>query len=554
MFYATTIKKVTANGVEDIHGKILRFTGSLPWKEGDTVWTDGKFILGHVPIRGGAILSPEEVGIPVVADWILANGTTCGYFNRRGRWKKKRIAEDSWIVNANRTYRHDSSDILDAEIAITNGIEDGLYVARWADASSQKYILQDNQQVADGEIIVEKDGQRFTSLRLSELAATIENEAKQDLEDNCPVFNHEADRVSNSAELKLFHVDTNGKWTAIIKFECEVRRKFNWVDTSLYYKTDTIEYKHEVIPIPADSNFRDNVISNLANEIRARGVGYGFLLNDGESLEECLGRISLGVALVNFFYTYSRPCSIDMEYDHIGVIDGPTMVETPNSTEAYETLSRTLKFTSDSINNPEIVSGDKYRYISSILVKRASTEQKPLSVTEGYPKITVAKSDPVTEEEYLETYVLSHLGIGVVFHDKQVTSSVAFYDTLEYLYYKTRTGIPGVREKEGTGEFTFPLQDGYYQKAKEMPSELVSCAVYDSGGTLICGANGIIGVLSDRNNFMIAPLGRGSPQSYLIGRRNGELYRATDNQFTQIGDGLKNFRLRELKNMNKAKR
>ena len=557
-FYPTKIKSVGIGTATDTSGRVLRFIGNLPCEAGDTVWTDGRVIFGNIVRKGGTLIEPPPRGIPVVADWVITNGTTCGYFKSpSGRFKKKRIAEDSWVVNAKQTYEHGSGAILDAEIAMTNGVEDGLYVARWAEGSQRKYVMQDNQKVADGEIVIDKDGQRVSSVRLR---GKIEDELKKELEDGCAVFEHEEDRVSTSAELQLFHVDTDGKWTAVVKVECEVRRKYNWVDTSLYYEKDWVDSKHEYIPIPADSGFRDDVIHNLAEEIRNRGIKYGFLLNEGETLEDCLGRISLGVALANFFYNFSRPCMIEMDYSHRAVVEGPTIVETPNSNESYIKLTRLLKFTSDNINSPEIVSWNKKWDFRPVTVQRASTTHKALSTTEGYPEITVVRSDPVTEYEYLETFVLSHLGIGLLSHDKQENTSTVFYDTLERLTYSPRAEKNhSYGDEEGTGEFTFPMQDGYYQKAEERTSGLVSCAVYDSDDNLICGArtggaNGIIGVLSGRNNFAITPVGRGSPQSYLLGQREGALYRVTDSQCTAVGSGLKNCRLREMKNINKARK
>lgn len=129
MFYQTTIKKITADGAKDIHGKKLKFVGNLPCEEGDTVWTDGKAIIGHIPIRGGETLPPPESGIPVAAD------EQTGYVKKTGSFKLKPIDADDWVTNNRRIFesgagKYDGQKIIDAEISSDDGlytVADGIY-------------------------------------------------------------------------------------------------------------------------------------------------------------------------------------------------------------------------------------------------------------------------------------------------------------------------------------------------------------------------------------------------------------------------------------------
>ena len=65
--YATTIKSARAGAAVDINGKTLAFIGRLPVQAGDTVYTDGKVIYGHVPIKQSRIIYNE--GGVLVRGW-----------------------------------------------------------------------------------------------------------------------------------------------------------------------------------------------------------------------------------------------------------------------------------------------------------------------------------------------------------------------------------------------------------------------------------------------------------------------------------------------------
>lgn len=112
MFYKTTIKSVTQSGVIDVQGRSLQFIGYLPVKAGDTVYTDGRFIFGNAPPKGAPAIFDTPSGIPVLSDDLR------GYFNNRGTFKQYSIAGTKWLVNDDKTFKHDEGDnIIDAEIS-----------------------------------------------------------------------------------------------------------------------------------------------------------------------------------------------------------------------------------------------------------------------------------------------------------------------------------------------------------------------------------------------------------------------------------------------------
>lgn len=140
MFYATTIKSVGNTGVVDAQGRYLSFIGDLPVKEGDIVYTDGKYIFGHAPPKGSPAFFDEPSGIPVLGDeYSLSTEEQKeelrGYFTPSGKYKRYRVKGAEWITNAEKTYAHDGKETAGTEIdgqkVIDAGITDegDIYIA-----------------------------------------------------------------------------------------------------------------------------------------------------------------------------------------------------------------------------------------------------------------------------------------------------------------------------------------------------------------------------------------------------------------------------------------
>lgn len=74
-----TVRSVGVGGVVDDNGRSLRVIGNMPIKPGDTVWTDGRIVYGHRPVRPNVK--------PVVSEEIMypyAGESGCGAFKESG--------------------------------------------------------------------------------------------------------------------------------------------------------------------------------------------------------------------------------------------------------------------------------------------------------------------------------------------------------------------------------------------------------------------------------------------------------------------------------------
>ena len=119
MFYATRIQSIENGFAIDEQGKSLRFIGYLPVKEGDTVYTDGNIIFGNATPRGGVFIPDVSGGIPVIGSVPVIGSELRGYFTPQGKFKAFKIKGDKWLTNDKKVYEHEqgNSDIIDAEIS-----------------------------------------------------------------------------------------------------------------------------------------------------------------------------------------------------------------------------------------------------------------------------------------------------------------------------------------------------------------------------------------------------------------------------------------------------
>jgi hypothetical protein len=78
MIYQTQIRTVSKGVIVDASGRYLKCVANYPVHEGDKVYTDGQYIFGHTPIRGGAAIQEENaIGAPLY----LYDECNQGYFD-----------------------------------------------------------------------------------------------------------------------------------------------------------------------------------------------------------------------------------------------------------------------------------------------------------------------------------------------------------------------------------------------------------------------------------------------------------------------------------------
>lgn len=112
MFFQTQVKSLNGGVATDTSGRHLIFIGNLPCQVGDWVWTDGTVIFGNVPPRSTPLLT-NEGGIPVLGD------NLSGYFTRQGNFKEYKVKQDDWIVNSKYHFFHNTysdENIIDAYV------------------------------------------------------------------------------------------------------------------------------------------------------------------------------------------------------------------------------------------------------------------------------------------------------------------------------------------------------------------------------------------------------------------------------------------------------
>lgn len=150
-------------------------------------------------------------------------------------------------------------------------------------------------------------------------------------------------------------------------------------------------------------------------------------------------------------------------------------------------------------------------------------------------------------------------------------------EAVEFPMVLSLSGTSGCRvsgntteEANNQSEFTFPVQDEYRAKYRrdDAESEAVVAeeklwsitGIYESD-TKICDA---VPTQYDRQleeipsidyNVSMSPLGKNAANGYLVGVNDGKLYRYNNEDgFEEVGSELKNFRLREMKKISKARK
>ena len=112
-YYKTQISTIGVGYAVDTNGKRLTFIGNYPCKAGDYVWTDGRFIFGHiVDYPQPVIFNEEKSGIPVLTNQLR------GYFDSKGTFRKYLI---SYGVDPDDT-ETDWESVLESSFIVNNKI------------------------------------------------------------------------------------------------------------------------------------------------------------------------------------------------------------------------------------------------------------------------------------------------------------------------------------------------------------------------------------------------------------------------------------------------
>lgn len=544
MFYATKIKTVGNGGAIDVQGKFLTFIGYLPVKAGDTVYTDGKVIFGNAPPKGAPAIFDVQSGIPVLASDLR------GYVTPQGKFKTYRIAGSKWTTNDKKNYKHDtdSADIIDAEIATDGGL-----------LTAEKKITRiaaDDYDYHWG-FYQKETNSIFAPINFGRIAVHVPGD---DFYDKVRGFQMQR---QYDGTVRFFYQNIGGNVTSSYNdgfywaFEQEsTGLGINMATCYFFLKSRSLDYSMAdnniirscefIINKDAKEYQRINVADLLktfedaaksdvdlfpdresVKHVKSRAIIHNFkILPDGnwETL------IEAEIWASNTFYNETE------ERDQ----NTGTIITTPfhiSSTVSHSHLL--LKFKSN--NTCDKIWAWKFIYPLKFRDSYIGEGEDSVSVDGAWIIRTVA-SDTSDYAEIWRDYD-SRRETNPLEYDKPITESTdKFYFSVQDDFYAL---------------INFAGIDDRYIGKRTFPESNIGEFFWNFGGVVDSDNQQVVAnILPDDNdahkwNMSLAKLKSGG---YLFGIHDGALYKITDSSFELVGNGLKNFRLRELKNISKAKR
>lgn len=599
MFYATRIQSVGNGYAVDVQGKSLSFIGDLPVKVGDTVYTDGNIIFGHFAKRGAPAFFYDggASGIPVLADNLR------GYFTLNGVWKDYRIAGENWLTNAKKLYRHDSGNdnVIDAEIARDEtDAEIGCYTVEknisltptedetandenfytyktgsiphaWlikdraeAYVDAEKIVVQafdlsavnadyarfDDTVLKECTLAIKKDGSTIQSLQLSQLVEEIEDEVKKYVSIDIPDHDIQ-DHIKSRAVINSFKILPDGTWDALIFIEAFAERDTRtnaYTEYNGTYDTETKRvYMKDFTYHPSD-NPQDIVdqfhaigwtsltvddikyVSGLANSLYStfyqatkpwvmlitttRATTYSIAKDAGE-----------------FIYNTTAHCKLLYRISSDG--ECIKLYENSKFTPLYMTEHSIENYGSSNSTVRKYNTADRFPYVSSI--------HHPVTMT--------------GTRQVIEIFNLYGVNPMKTFRSGEIVTSP--YDSIFYRFdSRELSDAPdydnGINYAEP--EFFFPVQDGYQVKILNYGEQnyWTFGGIFDEDGNQVVGEIFQDYYIAHKDNYSFVPL-RGN--QFLLGLREKQIFKINANGYaTELADNLRNFRLRELNQISKAKK
>ena len=563
MFYATKIKEVSGGKAIDEQGKVLSFIGYLPVEVNDTVFTDGTVIFGNAKVKGGHNFSGEIAsGIPVISEKMK------GYFKPNGNYKKTYIAGKKWLVNAKKTYSHDTDEkeIIDAEIAHDNsGKENGVFTVEkklYGSTGQYDYALLEDETARDCELIIRKDTEEKERVRLSTLSKPIEELALTYVKIVEVARQKPVDKVTTSATITNFKIMPDGSWQMLVDYSIVAIRQFTRINASINFNSTRAETYNE-------GTFPENFPwggdrAAIAAAFRAMGfteVTTDIVLRDSD----------LAQSFFKVFYDLMRPSYTEelIEYGTTASIE----ISEEDTGKYYDTTARCsflICFYSDgtfkkvyeeAYCTPLIMDVTNYEGVANGEAIPNSLHVDATKDKTTYPYITYRGSYKIITGGYHWVFTIwTFRGVAIKDRFNEDTRDYCNITCTAYRYdSRNLPNAPPYNQYfySADDNFSFPIQDGYFVQLK--PSyyymQKYNCffgSIYDKAGNTVI--NNIFPTCKNAHEWHISivPLKDGS---FLFGVHDYCLYKVTNTGvFTQIDSGLKNFRLRELQNIKSAKK
>lgn len=548
MFYATKIKQVSGDKAIDERGKILSFIGYLPVTVGDMVFTDGAVIFGNVKVKGGySVFEEDRAGVPVLGEENLR-----GFFKTNGRYRKYKIAGENWLVNGKEKFFHDTSEekILDAEISLN---EDGVYTItkesiKIKDASSVDYKKWRNELFIECFLIIKKDGTEKERIALSTLLKPAEDFALGYV-NFFEIPEHEPkDYISVTADICNAKIMPDGSWKILVECSVDVERVYNCINKILDLGTREETSNRGKFPSDFPWGGSREEIAEAFRKIGCTEVTVNEVIYDGELAKE----------IYNIVYDDLRPWSWHewiITYGASGEIE--TKITATNK-HGVTTASCTflLEFSSDG----SIEKCAESTYCEPLYMQEYEESLSPPAEEGTFPQVEISyTSEKLSGGYHWEFSIYNMRGLALMKHLEEDNRQYTPVSTVYYTYDSSKlpeAPVYNERFYNAKESFTFPIQDGYH--AKIIPQlqlsgnrmEFCFGGVYDSEGKLVI-SNGFTSTDANTWNMSIAPL---NDKTFLFGIHDSDFYRINaEGGATKINSQFKNFRLRELKDIRKAK-
>lgn len=560
MFYQTVLQYVGNGGAIDVQGKRLSFIGYLQVQAGDSVWTDGKIIFGNVPPKGSSNILDDSLKVPILGDEL------CGYITKTGKYKKYPIAEEDteWTVNDKKNFEYGNSEnLLDAEISkFTDENEKNiLYSANSTKKHSIVNFYKNNDLVETIDLSENFNiAEQYGTNKANEIVNTDSNRFQQIVSDSTwSYYGYSQPANINKSQILGLRIDDEGNCHAIVacwySSSFEVLRYYSAKNYDFYHKYESNHYR---VGDPSTESF-------LAN-----------LPHVPDLIDDIINRITDIYEETYIFDYTSNPK------------EGYSRTRSSKARPIFSCYSYVLAYFKN-WNLEKIIDYDYF--------------QTFFKVTDRFEDGLIESATPTAWQVGTSRYVF---GASLGWHTTEVyedTEDITYYDLEEHEeeFYNS-----GFVKSSLFNIFTFPLQDGYTAKMTVWQIK----AIYDKEGKKICGELPILDTSaymasyfayenegnvdvdwqlarrtyineqiftgkwrSEENkqcgfyyylnrlqdylmpNVSITKL---SKTKYLIGVHGGNLYLSENGEIKKIinetdWDNLKNFRLRELKSIKKAK-
>lgn len=545
MFYATQIKSVGNGFAVDVQGKCLQFIGYLPVKSGDTVYTDGNVIFGNAPPKGAPVVFDEPSGIPVLADYDSQGDKLRGYFKLNGKYKNYRIAGDDWIINDKKIFSHDNGEhnIIDAEIASDGSL-----------FTVEKKVSQINQDAQNDSKIfffhyynwhaftfdaqdyfsmmnLKRDTRGYLTYQESSGAGYLDSDS--DFVKNTVPFVKQAQSIIDGDNYIFIDSEFIDRADNPIDRDCELIIRKD--DTELY----TVNLSDLVAP--AEKVATDYINITVPGQIykdyiKSRANLCNFkIYPDGKW--QLLLEIEIGAER-----DYPRPEAdrydqIDKSRDWLGY-----------STVAVHSL---FLFKIDSDGNAEkIAERTKFMHLWLINNINWNSIHIDFHIEAGIKTPPDVDSTTFPYDDWVITLA-----------DMDGWTGEGYSEFTTFTVYNSHN-LPFAKNVEKFADFNFPVQDNFHALLKNYAYEIGGwqlSGIFDAEGNQL-----FADILPDETdahkwNMSLATLKGGG---CLFGIRkdddrdiDGALYKIdNDGKVEQVGNGLKNFRLRELKKISRAKK